>query len=161
MLRPLLFAAALALAACGPSATTSTSTATSTTASAPAAAALTPEQITTAVAALPAPYNSGDYAAGRRQFGLCASCHTINAANANRTGPHLHRVVGRQVASAEGFVYSDAMKSQSFAWDAARLDAYLADPRGNIPGNRMAFAGVRDETQRRNLITYLLVESAR
>jgi len=45
-------------------------------------------------------------------------------------------------------------------WDADQLDHWLQNPQTFLPGNRMAFAGVRDETQRRDLIAYLMVEAA-
>lgn len=154
MLRRLLFASALALAACGQPASTGGATTATT-------AALTPAEITTAVAALPAPYNAGDYDAGRRIFVQCGSCHTIDTSNANRMGPHLHGVIGRHIASVEGFAYSPAMKAQTFTWDAAQLDQYLKSPQALVPGNRMAFAGLRNDTQRRDLVTYLAVESGR
>ena len=149
---------ALALAACGQGSNPPPS---STPAPAPAQVALTPEEISAAVTALPAPFNAGDYEAGKRVFAQCRSCHTIDSSETNRVGPHLHGVIGRQVASVEGFTYSEAMRTQDFIWDGARLDPYLANPLADIPGNRMAFAGVRDATQRQNLITYLMVESAR
>ena len=51
------------------------------------------------------------------------------------------------------------MQAASFTWDTAHLDQWLTNPQALLPGNRMAFAGVRNETQRRDLIAYLMVES--
>jgi cytochrome c len=146
----------LALSACGPSGQSDTSAA-----PAPVAQGPTPEQIATAMAALPPPYSSADYEAGRRVFAQCRSCHTIDASGANRTGPHLHGVFGRHVGAVEGFAYSPALQGADFTWDADSLSHWVENPREFLPGNRMAFAGVRDETQRKNLIAYLMVESAR
>jgi len=114
-----------------------------------------------AIAALPAPYSEANYEAGRRAFAQCRSCHTINAGGANRVGPNLHGVFGREVGSLEGFTYSQPLRDADFVWDADHLDRWLANPRTFLPGNRMSFAGFRDETQRRDAIAYLMVESAR
>jgi cytochrome c len=113
-----------------------------------------------AIAALPAPYNAANYEAGRRVFAQCRSCHTIEADAPNRVGPNLHGVFGREIGSLEGFNYSQPVQEANFMWDAAQLDHWLANPQTFLPGNRMAFAGVRNETQRRDLIAYLMVESA-
>lgn len=167
-MRRLLISAALAvvLSACGPSAEQSASTQSAAEApvaapaAAPAAPAPNAEEIQAALAALPAPYNEGDYEAGRRVFAQCRSCHTIEAGAPNRVGPNLHGVFGREIGSLEGFNYSQAVQDADFVWDGAQLDHWLANPQSFLPGNRMAFAGVRNETQRRDLIAYLMVESA-
>lgn len=111
------------------------------------------------IAALATPYNQADYEAGRRVFGQCRSCHTIEAGGPNRVGPNLHGVFGRKIGTNPGFEYSAAVQAANFTWDAAQLDHWLANPQTFLPGNRMAFAGVRNETQRRDLIAYLMVES--
>ncbi len=154
-MRFLIAATLVVLAACGPSTTSSG------TQSAPAArTAPDPAALQAQVSALAAPYNEGDYEAGRRVFAQCRSCHTIDAGAGNRVGPNLHGVFGREIGSAEGFTYSQAVQDANFTWTAEQLDHWLQNPQTFLPGNRMAFAGVRDETQRRNLITYLMVESA-
>lgn len=111
------------------------------------------------LAALPAPYNTGDLENGRRQFGLCRSCHTVVEGGPNMTGPNLHGVFGRTAGAVEGYRYSDALQSAGFVWDAERLDAWLANPRTYLPGNRMTFAGLADPQKRLDLIAYLKVES--
>ena len=40
-----------------------------------------------------------------------------------------------------------------------QIDQWLAAPREFLPGNRMAFAGIPDEADRRDLIAYLKVET--
>ncbi len=142
------------LAACGPSPTR--------TAPGPGSArdALSDEEIQTRIAALPAPYNEADYEAGRRVFAQCRSCHTLDEGAGNRVGPNLHGVFGREIGAVDGFNYSRAVQEEDFVWDSERLDHWLQNPQTFLPGNRMAFAGVRDETQRRDLIGYLMVETA-
>ncbi len=111
------------------------------------------------IAALPAPYNAASYEYGRRAFAQCRSCHVIQAGAPHRVGPNLHGVFGREIGTAEGFTYSAAVQGADFVWDADHLDHWLQNPQTFLPGNRMAFAGVRDETQRRDLIAYLMVEA--
>ncbi len=101
--------------------------------------------------------SAGDAAAGAKVFNQCKACHTLEAGK-NRVGPSLHGVVGREAASVEGFKYSDAMKSSGLTWTPETLDKYLADPKGFVPGNKMAFAGVKKPEDRRNVIAYLQKE---
>jgi cytochrome c len=156
------FACVSILTACGqpqPSEPTSSSAPLAAPAAAPASE-VDMAAIQAQIAALPAPYNEGDYEAGRRVFAQCRSCHTIEAGAPNRVGPNLHGLFGREIGSAEGFAYSPAVEEASFVWDGAKLDEWLTNPRSFLPGNRMAFAGVRDATQRRDLIAYLKIETA-
>jgi cytochrome c len=158
-MRALVVVALLTLAACGspeaPASSTSQSEAPS------AAPTETPDDAENQakVAALAAPYNEANYEAGRRVFAQCRSCHVIAADAPHRVGPNLHGVFGREVGTAEGFNYSPAVQGENFVWDGERLDHWLQNPQTFLPGNRMAFAGVRDETQRRDLIAYLMVEA--
>ncbi len=96
---------------------------------------------------------------GEQLFKRCVACHTIDKGGTNGIGPNLHGVVGRTVAAHPGFSYSGAMKAKDGIWDEAALDAYLADPMKNVPGTRMAFAGVIDPTDRKALFLYLEAQS--
>lgn len=149
----------IALAACGQGGAPSSSSSAPAAQAPAAAAARSPEEIAAALAALPAPYNAANYEAGRRVFAQCRSCHTINAGGANRVGPNLHGVFGREVGTAAGFNYSQAVQDADFVWDVSHLDHWLDNPSTFLPGNRMAFAGVRNEEQRRDLIAYLMIET--
>jgi len=97
----------------------------------------------------------GDADAGQKVFNACKACHTIEAGGPNRVGPNLHGVVGRKVGTVAGFGYSPALKDGDFVWDDQRLDGYLKDPKGALPGNKMAFAGIRNDTQRADLVAFL------
>ncbi len=92
---------------------------------------------------------------GRILFLRCASCHDAGASPSAKIGPNLRGIVGRQVASVEGYSYSAALKAQSFVWDAAHLDAWLTNPSAVVPGTAMAFAGISEAADRQALIRYL------
>jgi len=162
----------MAVVACGPAAQTGeTKTATETAskeaaptaapaAPAPAAPGPSPEDAKI-LASLPVPYNEGDLANGRRQFAKCRSCHVIEKGGDNRVGPALHGIFGRTAGTAAGFAYSPALKGAGFLWDGGKLDQWLADPKGFLPGNRMTFVGLKQEKDRRDVIAYIKVESAK
>lgn len=92
---------------------------------------------------------------GRLLFLQCRACHELQPTGAALVGPHLGGIVGRKAAGVEGFGYSSSLRAQSFVWDRARLDAWLASPGKMVPGNTMAFAGVANEADRAALIAYL------
>jgi cytochrome c len=72
------------------------------------------------------------------------------------TGPSLAEIWGRKAGTVKGFTrYSKAFKQADIIWDEHSLDAWLANPRGYLPGNRMTFRGLPDESQRRDLIAFL------
>ena len=96
----------------------------------------------------------GDPAAGEKVFNKCKACHVADEAQ-NRVGPHLVGLFGRQAGSVEGFKYSDAMKGSGVTWSEETISEYIADPRGYIKGNRMAFVGLKDEEDIANLVSYL------
>jgi cytochrome c len=99
---------------------------------------------------------SADPAAGEKIAKRCAACHTFTADGANKVGPNLWGIIGASHAHKEGFKYSDAMTAlQGQPWTYEALDAYLASPKDAIPGNKMAFAGLKKPEDRAALIVYL------
>jgi len=109
----------------------------------------------TACAAQAADGVSGDPAAGAQSFLVCSACHTTTEGGAALIGPNLWHVVGRPVASQEGFDYSPELKAVGGDWSVERLDQFLTEPAAFAPGTRMGFVGVADATERANLIAYL------
>lgn len=97
---------------------------------------------------------AGDPAKGEQVFKRCQACHVINQPT-NRVGPHLVGIVGRQSGSVEGFKYSDANQKSDVVWDEATLDKYLIDPKAFMPGNKMAFPGLKKPEERADVIAYL------
>jgi cytochrome c2 len=102
--------------------------------------------------------SAGDVTKGKKVFKKCKACHVVNKEK-NRVGPHLVNIVGRPSGSVEGFKYSKAMKDVGIDWTAENLAKYLAKPKEFIPGNKMAFAGLRKESQIVDVIAYMESEA--
>ena len=120
----------------------------------------TPDQIKATVATLPAPFNSGDYEAGKARFAPCAACHTTGKDGPNMTGPNLYGIFGRKSGSAPGFAYSDGLAALNQTWDAPKIDTWITDPRAMVPGTHMSFPGLKDPKDRMDVIAYLKVATS-
>ncbi|KAA9005261.1 c-type cytochrome [Histidinibacterium aquaticum] len=99
-------------------------------------------------------FASADAAAGEELWRNCRACHALEE-GVNGTGPYLYGVVGRDVASVEGFNYSGALVEQADVWTPENLNHFLEDPSGWAPGTAMGYAGMRRIEDRANLIAYL------
>lgn len=115
-----------------------------------AAAEVLAETAQVAAAGFPA----GDAKAGEKVFRKCRACHKVED-GANGVGPHLWGIVNRDIASVDGFRYSKTLEALPGTWTATELAAFLTKPKDYAPGSKMAFAGLRKEEDRINLITYL------
>lgn len=100
------------------------------------------------------PALAGDAANGQKVFRQCQACHVVDKEQ-NRVGPHLVGIIGRPAGQVDGFKYSPVMAESGLVWDAATLAQYLADPKGFLPGNRMAFVGLRKAEDVEDVIAYL------
>lgn len=103
----------------------------------------------------------GNRSRGIKIFKQCRTCHSVRPDEHNTFGPNLYGVIGRQVAAVEGYEYSEALKKAGFAWSVERLDAYLKDPKGYLPGARMNFKGLADAQARADVIAYIAEASKR
>ena len=125
------------------------------------ALATTPAAIaTTSVSADPSDTTisaQGDAEKGKRLFNRCKACHNLTATARRRIGPNLDNLFGRQAGAQDGFKYSKALMEADFIWTEKNLDEWLAQPRSFLPGNKMAFAGLRKEQDRKDLMAYLRV----
>ena len=110
---------------------------------------------------LPAPYNAADLGRGKDLFGRkCGACHTIQNGKPDMVGPNLHGVFERGTAAKAGYHYSHALEGFAEAtWTAELINQWLLSPDSFVPGTAMRLNGVTDETERRDLIAYLLIAS--
>lgn len=98
-----------------------------------------------------------DIERGGQIFFRCNSCHSITAnENENNIAPNLYGIFGRKAGSLEGYEnYSKALKEADFIWDEEKLDNWLKNPNGFLPGNTMAFSGILRQKDRDNIIAYI------
>lgn len=109
-----------------------------------------PAEAVVAVAA-----GAGDAEAGQAVSRKCVACHSFDKGGKNKVGPAMFGIVDRDIANAEGFKYSDALLALDGTWTVEKLDAWIADPKGFVAGNKMTFAGIKNEKDRQNLLAYL------
>ena len=104
------------------------------------------------------PVQAGDAEKGAKVYRKCVSCHMIGDGAKNRVGPQLNGIIGREIGAVADYKYSKAMVKYAAAeklWSEENLAAYLESPRKVVKGGRMAFAGLRKEKDRDDIIAYL------
>lgn len=123
----------------------------------PAEATTGATQVATAPAFDPSTYTA-DVGRGEKIAAKCKACHSFDNGGPNRVGPNQWGIVGAALAHAPGFNYSAALiekKATVPTWSPEALDAFLANPREYIPGNKMQFAGIKNPAERADLIAWL------
>ncbi|KIC17655.1 c-type cytochrome [Leisingera sp. ANG-Vp] len=100
----------------------------------------------------------GDPERGENVFEQCASCHEVGPGARHKNGPLLNGIFGRKVAQFEDFKYSNSIvraRKDGMVWDLEHLDAYLENPKALVSGTRMAFRGLKEPQDRRDVLAYL------
>jgi cytochrome c len=120
---------------------------------APVATAAAPAAPTEAP--LPVLLAKADEKKGQSDAKICGTCHSFDKGGTAKVGPDLWGVVGRPVASAPGFAYSDAVKGLGGDWTYDKLNTWIADPKAVAAGTKMAFAGEKDAQKRADILAYL------
>ena len=98
-------------------------------------------------------------ALGREGFAQCDGCHSLDPQGRSGMGPSLFAIAGRKAGGWDGYPYSEALAESRVTWDAASLDAFLADPSGFIPGSEMKRGTVHDPDLRAAIVAYLVSAS--
>lgn len=114
--------------------------------------------VCSALAAGVAPAHAGDSAAGAKVFRKCKACHDVGESAKSKVGPILNGIVGRPAGTFESFSYSSAMTTAAgngLVWTEENIAEFLTKPKKFMPGTKMAFAGLRKEKDRANVIAYL------
>jgi cytochrome c len=96
-----------------------------------------------------------DAAAGEHVFTTCRICHRIGPGAHNMVGPELNGLDGRHSGTAPGYNYSDANKKSGIVWNEQTFAKYIKNPQGDIPGTKMAFAGIEDAKKIADLWAYI------
>jgi len=97
---------------------------------------------------------AADPADGEKVYRKCQACHVVNDEK-NRVGPHLVGLMGREIGGVDGFRYSSALADMGGVWNVDNLSAWLEDPKGFAPGNKMSFRGLPDEADRAAVIAFI------
>lgn len=106
---------------------------------------------------------TGDAAKGEKAFRKCKACHMVGEDAKNKVGPVLNGVLGRQMGTGADFNYSAAMVEMGEAgevWSPDNLDVFLTKPKDFLKKTKMAFAGLRKDAERENVIAYLATFNA-
>ena len=96
---------------------------------------------------------------GEKVFKKCAACHSIAKDGANKIGPALWGVLGRQAGSLTDYKYSKAMSAYGKSWSFEEMNGFLIKPKDWIKGTKMAFAGLKKEEDRASVILYMNANS--
>ena len=97
-----------------------------------------------------------DISRGERIYQKCAVCHNRdNSGEHHLAGPNLYKILGRPVGKVAGFKFSRKLRKSEDIWTAELMDVFLESPLEVYPGIRMAFAGLKKEKDRADLICYL------
>jgi cytochrome c len=96
-----------------------------------------------------------DADAGKASFNKCMACHAIGEGAKNKVGPVLNGLDGRKTGTVEGYSYSAANKNSGITWNKEQFLDYIRDPKAKIPGTKMVFAGIKNETEANNLWAFL------
>jgi len=100
----------------------------------------------------------GDPEKGKSVFNKCKACHMVGENAKKRVGPPLNNIIGAKAGAQEDYNYSKAMKTageEGLVWNEEKLSAYLEKPKDVVPKGKMAFPGLKKESDRENVIAYL------
>ncbi len=105
---------------------------------------------------LPALLAKAEAAKGETDAAVCKACHSFDKGQPSPIGPNLHDVVGRKIASVEGFNYTPALKAHvGEVWSYENLNHWLTNPQAFASGTSMAFPGLPDAQQRADVLLFL------
>lgn len=96
-----------------------------------------------------------DVTAGATSFKKCAACHDVGPTAKNKVGPVLNGLDGRKSGTVAGYNYSDANKGSGITWNEDSFLDYIKDPKAKIPNTKMAFVGIKNEGEAKNLWAFL------
>ena len=110
-------------------------------------------------------HSAGDPTKGKKVFKKCASCHDVSEKEKIKVGPPLLNIVGRKIASFEGYKYSSgftALGAKDEAWTEEMLMKYLKNPKKYVrkqlddkKAKTKMVLKLKKDKDRANVIAYL------
>jgi cytochrome c len=98
----------------------------------------------------------GDAVRGQRLFNQqCRTCHSLEKGGSTISGPTLSGLFGSKAGTAQGYEFSEAMIRSGIIWDDKTVADYLREPKENVPGTKMAYAGIKQASQLADMVAYL------
>ncbi len=97
-----------------------------------------------------------DVANGEKVFLQCRACHQVGETAKNTVGPLLNGLFGRKSGTVAGYNYSQANKDSGITWDEVSFAEYIKDPKAKIPGTKMVYGGLKEETRIKDLVAFLM-----
>ncbi len=107
--------------------------------------------------AIAAPAPRGDPVRGERVYQSCLSCHSLSPRE-QYSGPSLHALIGRPIASEPDFDYTPALRAlaaREKRWTPALLDRFMANPGKVAPRSNMTMFALPNARERADLIAFL------
>ena len=92
---------------------------------------------------------------GQKVFKKCRACHSIKKGGGNNIGPKLWNVMFRPVGAISDYKYSKSLTEYKKEWSWEEMNGFLIKPSKWIKGNKMGFAGLKDEKDRASVMLYL------
>lgn len=107
------------------------------------------------IAAAATSASAQDLAAGATSYKKCQTCHDVGETAKNKVGPMLNGLDGRKSGTVPGYNYSEGNKNSGIVWNEASFLDYIKDPKAKIPTTKMVFAGIKNETEAKNLWAFI------
>ena len=92
---------------------------------------------------------------GKKIAKQCSACHSFDNSMKIKVGPPLWNIVGRESASISNFKYSKALSDYKKSWSIEELFYFFENPKEYIKGTKMIYKGLKKESDRVDLISYL------
>ena len=92
---------------------------------------------------------------GKKIAKQCSACHSFDNSMKIKVGPPLWNIVGRKSASISEFKYSKALNNHKKDWTVEELFYFFENPKDYLKGTKMIYKGLKKESDRIDLISYL------
>ena len=93
---------------------------------------------------------------GAQVFRACEACHTVTPDGGNRAGPSLHKLFGRTIGTAQGYIYSADFAKHAITWNGETITKLFREgPASVTPGTKMPEQRITDPEDLAALVNWL------